>query len=255
MIDAHCHLDDERFARDLDAVIARAQEAGVTAILTAGVDVASSRAAVALAERYDAVYAVVGIHPHYAAAYDDNARAEIRALAAHRKVVGIGEIGLDFHYTDRAPRAMQERGLGAQLDLAEELGKSVVIHDRDAHAALRAILQSRRGKPRGILHCFSGDLAMAREAIALGYLISFAGNVTFKNAPRLQAIAAALPLDYIVIETDAPYLSPLRGRRNEPANVRHVATKIAELKRLEPATVAQTTTDNLERLFGFPSGK
>ena len=251
MIDAHCHLDDEAFAPDLDAVIARAADAGVSAIITAGADVASSCAAVALAERYPIVYAVVGIHPHHAETFDDQNFAAIRELATRRKVVGIGEIGLDFHYADGAPRDLQEKIFCAQLDLAAELGKPVVIHDRDAHAAVMDILRRREGKLCGILHCFSGDLAMAREAIDLGYRISFAGSVTFKNAPRLRALAAALPLASLVAETDAPYLSPRRGKRNEPANVARVAAKIAELKNVETALVAQTMTQNCKALFGL----
>jgi len=256
LIDAHCHLEDASFANDLDAVIARAEDADVHAIITAGADVASSHAAVALAERYTTVYAVVGIHPHHAASFNDQNFAAIHALAAHRKVVGIGEIGLDFHYADGAPRATQERNFNAHLDLAAELGKPVVIHNRDADAALMEILRRRgdgRVAParRGLLHCFSGDLAMARTAIDLGYLISFAGSVTFKNAPRLHALGAALPLESMVIETDAPYLSPRRGKRNEPANVARVAAKIAELKKMKPSCVAQTTTDNCEALFNL----
>jgi TatD DNase family protein len=251
LIDAHCHLDDEQFANDLDTVVARAEHAGVTAIITAGIDIESSRAAVALAGRYEIVYAVVGIHPHRVESFSAETLPAIRDLASQRKVVGIGEIGLDFHYADAAPRETQERSLLAHLDLAQELGKPVVIHARDAHAELMAIIRGRNSKPRGILHGFSGDLAMAREAIDLGYLISFAGNVTFKNATRLQDIATTLPLDRIVVETDAPYLSPLRGRRNEPANAARVAAKVAQLRNLEPSVVAQATTHNCEMLFGL----
>ncbi|MBI5652557.1 MAG: TatD family hydrolase [Chloroflexi bacterium] len=248
LIDAHCHLDDAQFADDLDDVIARALDAGISAIITAGADVATSRAAVELAEKYASVYAVVGIHPHAAHAFDDAQLDQIRALALHRKVVGIGEIGLDFYWKENAPRAIQERVLIAQLDLAVEVDKPVVIHDRDAHAELMAIL-ARRTSPRGILHCFSGDLAMARAAIDRGFLISFAGNLTFKNATRLQAIARELPLEKIVIETDAPYLSPLRGNRNEPANVARGAEKIATIKNVEPRVVADATTQNSKMLF------
>ena len=264
LLDAHCHLDDEQFGNDLDAVITRAEQAGVHAIITAGADVASSRAAVALTERYKSVFAVVGIHPRYAETFDDKNFSAIHELASQRKVIGIGEIGLDFHYADGAPREMQERNFIAQLDLAAELGKPVVIHDRDAHAAVMDILRRRDVRKgvqlnaltkRGILHCFSGDLAMAREAIGLGYLISFAGSVTFKNAPRLHALAAALPLESIVIETDAPYLSPLRGKRNEPANVARVAAKIAELKNIQLSVVEQTTTENCQAVFGLFIGE
>ncbi len=251
LIDAHCHLNDEQFAEDLAQVITRAHDAGVTRLINAGTNVELSRAAIELAERYKSVYAVVGIHPEHADIFDDEKLQAIRELAIHRKVVGIGEIGLDFYWKENPPREIQERALIAQLELAAELNKPVVIHDRDAHDALIAILRQRNGKPRGILHCFSGDLAMAREAIELGYFISFAGNLTFKNATRLQAIATELPLDRIVIETDAPYLSPLRGKRNESANVVRVAQKIAELKNIDYAVVEQATTQTSEMLFGL----
>ena len=251
LVDAHCHLDDEQFADDVDAVVARAVDAGVVAMVTAGGDVASSRAAVGLAEKYERVYVAVGIHPHHTALFSETALKAIRSLAQHPQVVAIGEIGLDFHYADSAPRDGQERNLVAHLDLAAELGKPVVIHDRDAHRQVMEILQQRKGKPRGMLHCFSGDLAMAQQAIDLGYLISFAGNVTFSNARQLQEVARALPLDRILIETDAPYLSPQRGRRNEPANVARVAVKIAELKNVEPSVVSETTAQNSKTLFGF----
>lgn len=253
LIDAHCHLDDEQFVNDVDAVIARAEQAGVQTLITAGVDVDSSRAVVALTEKYKNVYAVVGIHPQHADLLNDANLAVIRELALHRKVVGVGEIGLDFReaWAQNPPRETQIKNFVAHLDLAAELDKPVVIHNRNADAVVMEILRQRAGKPRGILHCFAGDLAMAREAIDLGYLISFAGNVTFKNAARLQAIVEALPLDKIVIETDAPYLSPLRGRRNEPANVARVAEKIAHLKNIALAIVAQTTTRNSAQLFGL----
>jgi TatD DNase family protein len=254
-VDAHCHLDDEQFSADREAVVARAQDAGVGALITAGADLASSRAAVALAERYTIVYAVVGIHPHYAATFDADARAAIRDLATSRKVVGIGEIGLDFHYADAAPRDLQARVFQAQLDLAAELGKPVVIHNRDADDALMDVLRQRVSRARGILHCFSGDVEMARAAIAQGWLISLAGNVTFRNAPRVCAVATTLPLEHLVIETDAPYLAPARGKRNEPANVAQIAAHIAALRHIEPSQVARQTTQNCQMLFGLPIGE
>ncbi len=254
MIDVHCHLDDAQFANDLDAVIERANAAGVDTIITAGADVATSRAAVALAENYPNVFVVVGIHPQAAHTFDENSFAEICELATHDQVVGIGEIGLDFYWQENPAREIQEQNFVAHLELAAELNKPVVIHDRDAHAELMAILAQRR-ELRGILHCFSGDLAMAEQAIDLGYLISFAGNVTFKNAQRLQDIARVLPLDKMVIETDAPYLSPLRGRRNESANVVRVAEKIAQIKNMELVSVAQTTAQNSRTLFGLATAR
>jgi len=253
LIDVHCHLDDEKFADDLHAVIQRAADAGVRAMLTAGVNVASSRAAIALAAKYAGVYAAVGIHPQDSASFNENAFSEIRALARERKVVAIGEIGLDFHYADSAPRDLQEKIFTAQLELAAELDMPVVIHDRDAHRQVMEILARRNGAPRGILHCFAGDLAMAHAAIELGYFISFGGAVTFQNARALQEIARQLPLEKIVIETDAPYLAPhpWRGKRNEPANVARVAAKIAELKGLPVAIIEKQTHANSISLFGF----
>ena len=251
LIDSHCHLTDAQFADDLDAVLARANTAGVVAMVCAGADIASSRAAVRLAEQHASVYAVVGIHPEHAASFSTDAIKSIRDLASHPKVVGIGEIGLDFHYADGAPRDVQEKNFIAHLDLAEELGLPAVIHDRDAHDALMEILRKRGDKSRGILHCFSGDLAMAQEAIELGYYISFAGNLTFQNARQLHEIAAVVPLERVVIETDAPYLAPMpnRGKRNEPAYVARVAEKIAQLKNLPLDVVQETTTRNSVRQF------
>lgn len=248
-IDAHCHLEDDQFKDDLDAVVARAVTAGVVTMVTAGSDIATSQATVALAERFPAVYATVGIHPHHAAAFSQTTLHAIRALSQRRKVVAIGEIGLDLHYPDSAPREIQEKSFVAQLDLAQELDKPVVIHDRDAHAPVMAILEARRGKLRGMLHCFSGSLEMARRAVDLGYYISFAGNVTFSNARELHVVAAALPLERILIETDSPYLSPRRGRRNEPANVIAVAAKIAELQKVDPSVVQEAAAHNSRMLF------
>ena len=256
LIDAHCHLDDEQFAHDLADVIVRAEQAGVQTLITAGVDVESSRRVVALAEKYRIVYAVVGIHPQHADTCNDENLKTICELATHRKIVGIGEIGLDFYWAQNPPREMQIENFAAHLELAAELSKPVVIHNRNADDALMEILRRQGVQPnaptmRGILHCFSGDLAMAREAIDLGYLISFAGNLTFKNATRLQEIAKVLPLEKIIVETDAPYLSPARGKRNEPANVALVAKKIAELKNIDAMTAEKITTHNSQKLFGI----
>ncbi len=258
LVDAHCHLEEEAFAKDLDAVLERAAEAGVTAIVTAGADVASSRIAVALAEKYANVFAAVGIHPHHAACFDQVALNEIRSLAQNEKVVAIGEIGLDFHYADGAPAEVQSRNLLAHLDLAAELGKPVVLHDRDAHRELLEILKQRPtasarpvGTMMGMLHCFSGDLTMARQAVELGYMISFAGNLTFPKAQRLRQVAQELPLDHVLVETDAPYLAPQprRGHRNEPAYVVYVAAELAAVLGVEASVVAQETRQNSQTLF------
>ncbi len=252
-IDAHCHLEDDAFGDDLDAVIARAYAAGVQAMVTAGADLASSRAALAIAEKYDRVYAAVGIHPENAETCDEAALAELRTLARHPKVVAIGEIGLDFHYADGAPHAAQELALTAQLDLAQDLGKPVVLHDRDAHAELMELLQRREGRPGGMLHCFSGGSVMARQAIDLGFYISVAGNITFPNARTLREVVRALPLGHILVETDAPYLAPQprRGRRNEPAFVALTGAHLAELLNLDLAVLQETVRQNSRALFGW----
>ena len=248
LVDAHCHLDDAQFD-DVAALVQRACAAGVVAMITAGTDLASSRAALALAEQFEPVYAAVGIHPQHAGEIGETDLEALRGLASHPKAVAIGEIGLDFHYPDGAPRAVQERVFTAQLRLAHALDKPVVIHDRDAHDAVLDLIAGYPGRAAGMLHCFSGDLAMAERAIDLGYRISIAGNVTFANARRLRETVRALPLDRMLIETDAPYLSPQRGRRNEPAHVALVAAQVAELVRTTPSRVAETTWQNSKMLF------
>jgi TatD DNase family protein len=227
----------------------------VERVVTVGADLHTSDAAVALAQSGTSVWASVGVHPHDARTVDAAALAELANLAQQRRVVAIGEIGLDF-YRDLSPRDQQREAFRAQLDLAKRLGLPVVVHDRDAHAEVLATLRewaTDYAGARGVLHCFSGDEAMARAAIDLGFYISLAGPVTFAKAPRLHALAAVLPLERILLETDCPYLTPepLRGRRNEPANVRLIAERVAALRGVELATVARATSANAERLFGL----
>ena len=251
LTDTHAHLDFPQFDDDREEVIARALAAGVGIIINVGTDLASSRRAVTLAEAYPQIYAAVGVHPHDAKTLTDEALAELGELARHPKVVAIGEIGLDF-YRDLSPRNVQREAFERQLALAQELGKPVIIHDREAHAEVMAILRRWPGL-RGVLHCFSGDLDMAHEAIEMGFYISVAGPVTFKNARRLPEIVRQLPLERLLIETDCPYLAPhpYRGRRNEPAYVRLVAQKVAELKGMSLERVARVTTANARQLFGL----
>jgi TatD DNase family protein len=271
LIDTHAHLDFAKFDTDRAAVIERAKAAGVAAILNAGTGVGSSQRAVELAAQYDMVYAAVGMHPHDAKKLDGAALAELRNLASRPGVVAVGEIGLDF-YRDRSPRDVQRRAFQAQLAWAARLGKPVIIHDRDAHDEILAILTdwaeglrnsplTGNGNPSaarlGVLHTFSGDLAMAEKAIALGFYISISGPVTYKNARQLPGIVQALPLDRLLVETDCPFLAPhpYRGKRNEPAHVRLVAERIAEIKGTSFDEVAQATTANAQRLFGFSTSK
>jgi len=272
LVDTHAHLDDRAFAADREAVIARAVAAGVSRILTVGVDLPSSRAAVALAEKHPAVYAAVGLHPHDARKWNEATARELRALAQHPRVVAIGETGLDF-YRNLSPREAQIAAFRAQLALAGEVGLPVIIHDRDeapsrltsrnggrdgaseAHSEVMAILREWAERVRtpvlGVLHAFSGDLAMAEEASRLGFFIALGGPVTFAHARRPVEIARQLPLDRLLLETDCPYLTPepFRGRRNEPAYVRYVAERLAQIRAQPVEVVAKATTQNALTLF------
>ncbi|MDQ7030523.1 MAG: TatD family hydrolase [Ardenticatenia bacterium] len=257
LIDTHLHLDFDAFEADRDEVVARAVEAGVLQMITIGINVETSKRAVALAEQYGAVYAAVGVHPNEAHTWTPEVEAELRALAAHPKVVAIGEIGLDYHWERVAP-AHQHVVFRAQLDLAAQVGLPVVIHDREAHADVVRVVQAWASEagtnadtPRGVFHCFSGDRDMARRVIELGFYVGVDGPVTFKNARRLRALVAELPLERLLVETDAPFLTPhpYRGRRNEPAHVHLVAQKVAELHGVSVNEVARVTTRNARRLF------
>lgn len=255
LIDTHTHLDFPQFDDDRERVIERAAIAGVKAIINVGADLASSQAAVALAEAYPQVYAAVGVHPHDAKIMTREMLEELRALASHPKVVAVGEIGLDF-YRDLSPRDQQRQAFKQQLALASEVEKPVIIHDREAHKEVMAILRrwvEGHHQSTGVLHCFSGDLAMAQEAIKMGFYISMAGPVTFQNARRLRELVRQLPLEKLLVETDCPYLTPHphRGKRNEPAYVRFVAQEVAHINGLTLEEVARVTSDNARALFAL----
>jgi TatD DNase family protein len=262
LVDTHAHLDADQYREDLEAVIARAEAAGVQSVVTVGTDIPSSRRAVALADRYRGIYAAVGIHPHDARV-GEGALEEIGRLAQHPRVVAIGEIGLDF-YRDRSPRAVQRNMFERQLELATELGKPIIVHDREAHSetmeTLENWIQARPDgsrKPAGVLHCFSGDLQMAHNAIDWGFCLSVAGPLTYPNAHRLRQTFAQLPLRSILVETDCPYLTPQshRGQRNEPALVVQVAERLAQLHGREKKEIEQITTRNAQALFDLPRGE
>ena len=252
LIDSHAHIYYRDFAGDFAEMLQRAVDAGVAAILVVGTDIESSRESVELAEKHPQLYAAVGIHPHDAGRVTDACYDVIRGLAQENpKVVAIGEIGLDF-YRDRSPREDQERVFRAFLRMARELDKPVIIHDRDAHQLVLNCLREE-GAKRGVLHCFSGDAAMAAEAIAMGFYISIPGTITYPANHALREVVRATRIDRMLVETDCPYLTPVpfRGKRNEPAYVRLAAERMAEAKGLTLEDVARITTKNVRDLFGI----
>jgi TatD DNase family protein len=251
LFDTHAHLHFPDFAGDLPVVLERARAAGVRGFVTIGTDVETSTAALALAERLDGVWASAGIHPHDAAGADEAAFAAIERLAGHARVVGIGETGLDF-FRNLSPREAQERTFRRLLDLARRIDKPVLVHCRDAHAeTLEILAEEPVGAAGGIMHCFSGDVAIARRCLDLGLTISLAGPVTYPNARALPDVARFVPADRLVVETDCPYLPPQghRGRRNEPAYLAVTAARVAELRGEPFAALAARLSDNARRLF------
>ncbi|MCC6354648.1 MAG: TatD family hydrolase [Verrucomicrobiae bacterium] len=282
LIDTHAHLDFPDFESDIEAVVARAREAGVGRIITIGTGPESSRRAIALAERFDGVFAAVGLHPSEAQDAEGDWIGELQALAAHPKVVAIGETGLDFHrlpssqvappFRDLAAASVaggaaelvrridddeyknrQADAFRAQLELAVELGRNVIVHQRDAWAETLEILSPFAGKLRAVFHCFGGDPGQAAELIAAGHMVSFTGIVTFRKADVLRATVASAPPGSFMVETDCPYLAPEphRGKRCEPAHARLTAEKIAEVRGTTPEAIAKETTAAAEAFFAF----
>lgn len=252
LFDTHAHLDDPRFDDDRDEVIRRAREAGVSLILNVGFNQKSIERTLALAEKYELIYAAVGWHPHEAKTWDPEALDRIETLAReHPKVVAVGETGLDY-YRDHSPRPVQAEVFRQQIALAKRVNKPLIIHNREADEDLLRILEEEGAAEVGvIMHCFSGDKALARRCLDLGCYLSFGGPITFKNGDVQREVASYVPLDCLLIETDAPYLAPhpLRGRRNEPAYVRYVAEQLAELKGLSLEEIGQITMANGRRIF------
>lgn len=251
VVDTHCHLDMEHYDDDCDAVIKRARHAGVTVLITIGIDLESSRQAIKLAEHYPEIHATVGVHPHHVGSLVDEDYAHLQKLAAHKRVVGYGEIGMDL-VKEYAPVALQELHFRKQLKLAKELELPVIIHDREAHDMVMRALHDLAPFPAGgVMHCFSGDAALALEVIELGFMISIPGVVTFNKAEVLREAVEKVPLDSLILETDAPFLAPVprRGKRNEPVYTLYTAQKVAELKQLSLDEVAAQTTRNALRLF------
>ena len=283
LVETHAHLDYPDFVHDLDGVLRRATEAGVTRVVTIGTSIESSRRAIDLAERYPAVYATVGVHPTYVQEAEEDVFTPLRKLAKHPRVVAIGETGLDYHrlpseevakekqvqvmtalrtetdeeieaqIRDGAYKSKQVSLFEQQLDLAVELGLNAVIHQRDAWEDTLKVMQPYTGKLRGVLHCFGGSLDQANEVLDLDHLVSFTGIVTFKNGAAVLEVAAQIPLWKFMVETDCPYLAPVpfRGKRCEPAHTRIVAETIASARQVPLEEIAEATTETAEKFFKF----
>ena len=252
LVDSHCHLDFPDFASELDAIVARAEAAGIGRIVTIGTRVRQHHQVLAIARRFPMVFCSVGTHPHNAHEEPDVTSAELIARTSDPKVVAIGEAGLDYHY-DVSPRAAQERGLRTHIAAARETGLPLVIHCREADADMARILaeEAARGSFPAVLHCFTGSRELAFAGIALGCYVSFSGVLTFRKSDELRAIAAALPADRLLVETDAPYLAPgrYRGKRNEPAYTVETAKVLAEVRGVSAEAIQRQTTENFFRLF------
>lgn len=253
--DSHCHVDEEAFDEDREEVLSRMKANGVTRCAVIGSDMETSRRAAAFAAAHSGVVAAGGFHPHEASRFRESDLDELREMYQKGRIRAIGEIGLDFYY-DHSPRDVQREVCIRQMELAWELKAPVAYHIRDAHQEMLEIMKGMRARlTGGIIHCFSGSAEIAKEYLKLGYYISFAGPLTFKKAPRLQEAVKLVPKDRLLIETDSPYMAPepVRGRRNEPANVRYVGLKMAELRGEEPEEVAAYTTENAMQVYGINS--
>lgn len=252
LFDTHAHLDDERFDEDRDAVLERMGEHGISRCVLVGADMPSSRRVFALAQEHEGLYCAVGVHPHDAKNILESDYDEMRAMLAHPKAVAWGEIGLDYHY-DYSPRDIQRQVFERQLVAAVKLDVPVILHIREAHGDMLSILRAQQKLPRCVAHCYSGSWETAKEYLDLGLFISFAGALTFKNAAKLPQVAQNVPLGRLLIETDCPYLSPepLRGRRNEPANVRFVAQRLGEIRGISQEELRQALWSNSLAFYGL----
>jgi TatD DNase family protein len=251
LIDSHAHLEMPEFEKDLEAVLQRAKEAGVHTIFTVGTEESDWDRALEIANSHPGVYAILGVHPHNAREIDNWTYGTLREICRGEKVRALGEIGLDF-FRNHSPRDVQVRRFREQVGLARELKLPIVVHDRDAHEETMEVLRSEKAEDcGGIIHCFSGDLDMAKKCIDIGFCISVPGSITYRNAESFQKIVKELPLDSLLVETDAPFLTPVpfRGRRNEPGYVRYTAQKVAEIKKVPFEKVAEATTENALRVF------
>ncbi len=251
LIDSHAHLEMPEFKKDLEGVIRRAMESGVEYIFTVGTEEKDWRRALEIANTHPSIYAILGIHPHNAKEIDDQTYPLLKDLCKNGKVKAYGEIGLDF-FRNLSPQDIQLKRFREQIGLAKELGLPIIIHDREAHQETLEILKSEKAEEYGgIIHCFSGDYEMAKVCMDMGFYISIPGSITFRNAERFREIVKKIPLDSLLVETDAPFLTPepFRGKRNEPSYVRYTAQKVAEIKKVSFDKVAEVTTENALRVF------
>lgn len=252
LVDSHCHLDFPELAENLPDVVKRAGDAGVGVMVTISTRVKQFDRILAIAEQFETIFCTVGTHPHNADEELDVRAEELIALSAHPKVVGIGEVGLDYHY-DNSPREAQAHGFRVHIEAARQTGLPLVIHSRDAEDDTIAILEEEmaRGAFQPLLHCFSSEPYLASKAVAMGAYVSFSGIITFKSAENIRIAAQETPIDRILVETDAPYLAPIphRGKSNEPSYVVHTAAKVAEIKGMCEGDFAKATTENFFRLF------
>lgn len=251
LFDTHCHLSDEKFADDIDAVIENMRNAGVELAVNVGDGSADEQPVFALAEQHPGLYAATGVHPQDALKFTDASPDRLRAWLKHKKAVALGEIGLDYYY-DNAPHDIQLDVFLKQLVLAREIGKPVIMHIRDGHGDALNLMRAHRSElPAGVMHCFSGSVEVAREYLDMGFYISFAGPITFKNAAKLPDVARFVPADRILVETDSPYLAPvpMRGKRNEPAFVGYTAARIAEIRGEDAQVFSERCLENGLKLF------
>lgn len=250
IFDTHAHYDDEKFREDLEETISSVHQSGVNLIINCGCDLASSKRTLELCDKYDFIYGAVGIHPHEAESADFETLEEIKKLASHPKVVAIGEIGLDYHY-DFSPRDIQKEIFEKQLILANELNLPVIVHDRESHQDALELL--KKYKPKGVVHCFSGSAETAREVLELGMYIGIGGAVTFKNAKKPVEVAESIDINRLLLETDAPYMTPVphRGQRNDSSFIPFTAIKIGEIRGIDPQEVIDIARENGKKLFGI----
>jgi TatD DNase family protein len=253
LFDTHAHFDAAQFDADRDEVLSGLPARGVSLVVDPGCDLPSSRKAVELAQKYPFVYAAVGIHPEECAHYQDSDLDQVRLLAAQPKVVAIGEIGLDYYWPENPPKDFQQKVFRDQMALAQELDLPVIVHDREAHGDSLAIVKEFP-QVRGVFHCYSGSVEMAKELVRLGWMISFTGVLTYKNARKSVDVARAIPLEHIMIETDSPYMAPVphRGERNDSGYVIHVCEKLADINNIPVEDCARITMENGKRFFDIP---